>query len=243
MRRVKPDPDRVDPRFQCSPLSQAKKKETTQTKLQRVYYQLSFSRFCPEVLAKDGVTNWWLVELQQTVRGPRKTRRSGVSLSSRTVVGTSTPGFGVFLLVVFALQSGSNLSEACGLLREVYISDPAPPPCLLLKLEFVRGWRTKLNETASIREGGGDECCAGETRLCACAQELERERERERDAWTTEESVEKGGASYAARHRRRIMNTKLRTYQRRAKRYRKEDRRTGDCRVHGGEQRDDSSER
>lgn len=29
-------PDRLDPKFQCSPLSQAKKNKTTQTKLQRV---------------------------------------------------------------------------------------------------------------------------------------------------------------------------------------------------------------
>lgn len=62
--------------------------------------------------------------------------------------------------------SGSSLSEACGLPREVYIQ-PRPP---LLKLEFVRGWRTKVNETASRREGGGDEYRAGETRVCACVR-------------------------------------------------------------------------
>lgn len=39
--RSKSDPRRVDPKFQCSPLSQAKKNIVTLTKLQRVYYQLS----------------------------------------------------------------------------------------------------------------------------------------------------------------------------------------------------------
>lgn len=100
-------------------------------------------------------------ELQQTVR---RTKLCGLaclfSLSSRINVGTSTPGFGVFLLVV-CTASGSSLSVACGLLLEVYIQPR--PPCL--KLESVRGWRTEVNETAPRREE-----CAGEKCLCVRAR-------------------------------------------------------------------------
>lgn len=141
------------------------------------------------------------------------------------IVGTSTPGFGVFLLVVSALQADPVSVKRVAFSRR-YISNPAPP---LLKLEFVRGWRTKLNETASIREGGGDEYCAGETRLCACAQEWvsERERERERvNAWRTEESAEKGGGlrSETETNDHEHQTTHILTQ---SQRYRKEDQRAG----------------
>lgn len=117
------------------------------------------------------------------------------------IVGTSTPGFGVFLLVVSALQADPVSVKRVAFSRR-YISNPAPP---LLKLEFVRGWRTKLNETASIREGGGDEYCAGETRLCACAQEWVSERERERESQRMEDgriSGERRGATQRDRAER-----------------------------------------
>lgn len=61
-------PNRVDPKFQCSPLSQAKKNKMTQTKLQRVYYQLSLAA----LVQKSGERRrdkLVVAELQQTVRG------------------------------------------------------------------------------------------------------------------------------------------------------------------------------
>lgn len=61
-------PNRVDPKSQCSPLSQAKKNKTTHTKLQRVYYQLSL----PALVQRSGERlrgKLVVVELQQTVRG------------------------------------------------------------------------------------------------------------------------------------------------------------------------------
>lgn len=103
----------------------------------------------------SGVTNW----LNRSSSRQSVEPNSVFSLSSKINVGTSTPGFGVFLLVV-CTASGSNLSVACGLLLEVYIL-PRPPR---LKLESVRGWRTEVNETAPRR---GE--CAGETCLCVCA--------------------------------------------------------------------------
>lgn len=60
---------RIDPKFQCSPLSQAKKYKTTQTKLQRVYYQLSLDALVQKVWRRAESDKLVVPELQQTVRG------------------------------------------------------------------------------------------------------------------------------------------------------------------------------
>lgn len=101
--RSKPDLRRVDPKFQCSPLSQAKKNIVTLTKLQRVYYQLSLAALSRETGLCSGGSNWLN---RSSSRQSVKTNAYLFSLSSKIKVGTSTPGFGVFLLVVFALQVG-----------------------------------------------------------------------------------------------------------------------------------------
>lgn len=131
------------------------------------------------------------------------------------IVGTSTPGFGVFLLVVFALQADPVSVKRVAFSRR-YISNPAPPAQV-----GVCAWMAYQSEWDSIKTGGRGQrvLCGGDAfvcvrgRVCVCATERERECQRMEEGRISRER--RGG--YAARQRRTIMNTKLRTYQRRAK--------------------------
>lgn len=114
--------------------------------------------------------SFFLSELQQDSPRNQKTRRrkrllrSSLRAKSSTMsVGTSTPGFGVFLLVVLCTASGFQVySVARGLHREVYIQPR--PPCS--ESESVRGWRTEVNETAPRRGGEGRSKYVRGRRVC-----------------------------------------------------------------------------
>lgn len=97
---------------------QRNKNIATLTKLQRVYYQLSLGAMSRENWRIAEVANQGLavVELQQRqsveAKQVRKSRSSVCSLSrlQDSNVGTSTPGFGVFLLVGLCTASGFPVS-------------------------------------------------------------------------------------------------------------------------------------
>lgn len=160
--RSKPDLRRVDPKFQCSPLSQAKKNIVTLTKLQRVYYQLSLAALSRETGVCSGGSNWLnRSSSRQSVKTNAWFRLSFLSkLQDKSWYFYSR--LRSLLACGLCTASGSSLSVACGLLLEVYIQPR--PPCS--KLESVRGWRTEVNETATRR----GEQHAGEKCLCTRVQ-------------------------------------------------------------------------
>ena len=176
-----------DPKLQCGPLSQAKKYKVTLTKLQRVYYQLCLAATAyPEEPACSEEAN----RMNRSSSRQSKKRWGLAGLFFSKLHDKICWYFYSRLRSLLACgpcaASGSSLSDARGLLSEVYI--PPRPPSLPWSWESVRGWRTGVNETAPRRgEGAGESVsvCA-HAGVCECesdcvggGRDLCTERERE----------------------------------------------------------------
>lgn len=207
-----PTPGWVDPKFQCSPLSQAKKNsdsnQTPKSLLPTLFScYMSRENWC--------IAEWQIGWIGAPADSPQNQKRCGLACLFRSKLQDKCWYFYSRLRSLLACglctASGSSLSVACGLLLEVYILPR--PPCS--KLESVRGWRTEVNETAPRRGRG---VCGGRECLCASVRVTVSEEGggRGRDCGCEEKGGREGGIC-AWRQRQTIMNTKLRRYQRRAK--------------------------
>lgn len=169
--RSKQDPEGVDPKFQCSPLSQAKKNLSDSNQTPKSLLPTLFRCYVQRNWGYSGETNWL------RVGAPADSPQNQTLWSRLSFLSKLQDKCWYFysrlrslLACGLCTASGSSLSVACGLLVEVYIQ-PRPPS------SPASSWSQcvdEVNETAPRREGGGRreeggrERVRGKTRVCVC---------------------------------------------------------------------------